>query len=133
MLTPGHAGPVIHARRVRARVPSRVLDGLEWDAHVQQRRDESVAEAVGMDAIDLVVALADQPGGLGELTEQAVDGLSVEGHARRRVARADTATVLAAEDRALRPRAKVRSTARSVRSLRATSTSFPPLPRTTSE
>ena len=73
MLPPGRACPVIHPRRVRARVPSRVLDGLKWDAHVQQRRDEGVAEAVGVDAIDLVVAVADQPGGLGELTEQAVD------------------------------------------------------------
>jgi hypothetical protein len=105
MLTPGHTGPVVHACRFRARVPSRVLDGLEWDAHVQQRRDERVAEAVGVDAVDLVIAAADQPGGLGELTEQAVDGLAVERHARRLVTRADTATVLAAEDRALRPRA----------------------------
>jgi hypothetical protein len=59
----------------------------------------------GWDTIDLVVALADQPGGLGELAEQAVDRLAVEGHARRGVTRAQTATVLAAEDGALRPRA----------------------------
>ena len=131
MLTPGRAGPVIHARSVRAHVPSRVLDGLESDAHVQQRRDEGVAEAVGVDANDLVVTPADQPGGLGEFTEHAVDRLAVEGaraapgyprgHAwRRKIGPCDRTPT-------------GRSTARSVRSLRATSTSLPPLPRTTSE
>ena len=42
-----------------------------------KRRDERVAEAVGMYAIDLAVGLADQPGRLGEITEQAVDSSSV--------------------------------------------------------
>ena len=86
-------------------MPNRVLDGLDWDAHVQQPRDKGLAETVGVHAVNLVVRLADKPGGVGELTEQAVDRPSVERHSRRRVTRADTATILAAEDRALRPRA----------------------------
>ena len=86
-----------------------------------------------MDAIDLGVTLADQPGGLGELTEQAVDRLAVERHARRRVTSADTATVLAAEDRALRPRANSPQHGALGALVKATSTSLPPLPRTTSE
>jgi hypothetical protein len=82
-------------------VPSCVLDGLEWNAHIQQGRDEGVTEAVGVDAIDLVVGVADQAGRLGKLAEETVYRLAVERHARRRVTRAHTTTVLPAEDRAL--------------------------------
>ena len=86
-------------------MPSCVLDCLEWDANVQQGRNEGVAQAVRMDAIDLIVPVTDQSGGLGELSEQAIDGLAVERHARGGVTRAQATTVLAAEDGALRPRA----------------------------
>lgn len=101
MLAPGCAGPVIHPCGVRAGVAGRVLDGLQWDAHVQQRGDEGVAQAVGVHAINLVLTFADQPGGLGKVTEQSVDGLPVERNSRRRVAGLQSPTVLAAEDRAL--------------------------------
>jgi hypothetical protein len=50
-----------------------------------------------VNAVNLVVAFAEQPGGLGELSEQAVDRLPVERQARRRVTRAHTTAVLAAE------------------------------------
>jgi hypothetical protein len=60
-----------------------------------------VAQAVGMKPVDLVVALADQPGLLGELGEEAVDGLAVVGNAGGGRACTEAAAVLASEDRAL--------------------------------
>lgn len=101
MLTPGGPGPVIHPCGVRAGVARRVLHGLQWDAHVQQRGDEGVAQPVRVHAINLLLTFANPPGGLGKVTEQAVDGLPVERHPRRRVAGPQPPTVLAADDRAV--------------------------------
>ena len=82
MLPPRGAGAVVHPRRVAGGVAGRVLDRSERHAAVEQERDEGVAQAVRVHAVDLVVALADQPGLLGELAEQAVDRLAVVGDAR---------------------------------------------------
>ena len=133
VLAPGGAGAVVHAGGVARGVAGGVLDGGERDAAVEQERDEGVAEAVGVDAVDLVVALADEPGLLGELAEQPVDRLAVVGDARAGRSGAQRRPSWRRKIGPCERAPTVFRIARSVRSLRATSTSLPPLPRTTSE
>ena len=78
--SPGQAARARSYMRVGSVLACRAPSCTAWsgDAYAQQRRDERVAQAVGVRAIDLVIALADQPGRVGELLEQPVDRSAVE-------------------------------------------------------